>query len=496
MNAKRTLEILPGALTWTALVVPLILSFFYPKVVMIYVLIYALYWLIKTVIMSGHLILGYRDYRKATAIDWLEKNKSLMPLKKYEDIYHALILATYKEELVILERSLNAVINSNYDLKKVIFILAGEEQDQENFLANARILKQKFGKYFYLFIATLHPKDIVGEVKGKGANITFAAKELKKIIDQKKLAYENIVVTTLDADNCPDRQYLACLTYHYLIDPDPHHKSFQPIPMYFNNIWEVPFITRMIALGSSFWQIVESTRPSRLRNFSSHAQSFAALVQTDFWSTTTIVEDGHQYWRSYFIFQGQHFVVPIFVPIYQDAVSGETFFQTMKEQYLQKRRWAWGCSDIPYAIIHTWQDHRLPRWSKWVNVFRLIDGHFSWATTSLTLALVGWSPILFGQKIFAESVFYNNFHLFYSRILSSAMIGMLVTLTISTLLLPPTPKRIKHRFLKIAWEWILAPVFLPLSNIFLGALPAIDSQTRLMLGKYLGFRVTVKTIAK
>ena len=94
---------------------------------------------------------------------------------------------------------------------------------------------------------------------------------------------------------------------------------------------------RIIATNNSFWLLMETMRPHRLRNFAAHAQSLRALLDTDFWSVSTPVEDGHQYWRSYFAFNGDHHVVPMYVPVYQDAVLAETYPKTFVAQYKQLR---------------------------------------------------------------------------------------------------------------------------------------------------------------
>jgi hypothetical protein len=261
--------------------------------------------------------------------------------------------------------------------------------------------------------------------------------------------------------------------------------------MFFNNIWDVPMINRLIALGSSFWQLVVNTRPSRLRNFSSHAQSLEALARVDFWSTKTIVEDGHQFWRTYYKFNGCHEVVPLYTPIYQDAVLANSFKQTMKEQYLQKRRWAWGVSDIPYVIEHTFKDNKIPLFDRLANLFILWDSHLSWSTTSIILATSSWVPIIF-RSHFSQEIISFSFISVYTRLLIVAWVGMITTLIISTLLVPP--HKGKKPFVRIFLDWILTPIILPISNIVFSSLPALESQTRLMFGKYLeSFRVTVKS---
>ena len=74
-----------------------------------------------------------------------------------------------------------------------------------------------------------------------------------------------------------------------------------------------------------------------------------------------------------------------------------------------------------------------------------------------------------------------------------SMVGMFISAVLSTMLLPPVPKEMK-------WYWriikkstvFLQWIFLPLTLIFFGSLPALDAQIRLMFGQYMGFWVTEK----
>lgn len=445
--------------------------------------------------MSYRLIKGYINYREDIKTDWLKKLDSL-DVKQYnwKKLYHLVIVPTYKEDIEILRLTIKSVVRSEYPLDKIVFVLATEERDKERALEYSKILKKEFGKTFYHFDSFLHPKDLPGEVIGKGGNITYAAKEILPFFEKKKIKFEDVIVTTMDADNMVDKKYFADLSYKYITDSDPIHKSFQPLPMFFNNIWDVPMLNRLIAMGSSFWQLVVTTRPSRLRNFSSHAQSLEALKRVDFWSTKTIVEDGHQFWRTYYKFNGRHEVVPMYTPIYQDAVLADNFSDTMKEQYLQKKRWSWGVSDIPYVMEHTIKNHNIPFFDRWANALILWEAHISWSTTSLVLATSAWIPLLFDQR-FRTSIVAYSFPFIYPRFLITAWVGMIVTLIISTLIMPP--RRGKKPVSRLILDWIMTPFILPISNIFFSSIPAFESQTRLMFGKYLEvFRVTKKSVKR
>lgn len=489
----RLWEIFPGATTWAIFVIPIIMALYCPNILAALVIIYAVYWLVKAFMMSARLIIAYRKYRHDIKIDWLELLQKLP--QNWQKIYHVLIIPEYKESIETLTYSFEAIVKSNYPLNKIICVLAIEEREGASAIKTAEIIKKRFGHKFFHFQYIIHPKNLPDEMSsGKGPNLDYAGREIYKYIKYKNISPKNVLVTSLDSDHRPHPQYLAALTHHYLTSVDPIHKSYQPLPMFFNNVWDVPIPMRSIGVGSTFWQMIESTRPYRLRNFAAHSQPLAGLLKTNFWSRLTIVEDGHQFWRSYFAFDGKYSVIPINIPIYQDAVlSPKGYIATFIEQYLQKKRWAWGASDIAYVITNIIRLKRISPGEKFMQTWRLIEGHLSWSTTSVVLLFVGWLPVLINPE-FSSSVLAYNFPVIYSRILTIALSGLIITLTLSTLMLPPRPK--KKMTFSIILEWIISPVLIPISNVFFSSIPAIHAQTSLMRGKYMEYRVTEKKAVK
>lgn len=541
----RLLEVFPGAATWTTIFLPIILSLYAPYIVAYFIIAYDLYWLMKSFRMSTALIIGHRRLRIKNRVDWairlerLEKATATSPINleteiastkrvlgpwwvftkqgrrehellheqeieleklteyvehgmkiRPQDVIHLVILATYNESLETMRPSLEAMCRSEYDLSKIWFVIAYEERGGDAIAERARILQQEYGKKFLRFDTIMHPDGIAGEVRGKGPNLTYAGRAILEEVKAAKINIDNVVVTTLDADHRPDPAYFQHVTYSFVTSDEPKHYSFQPIPMFFNNIWDVPAPMRVIATGNSFWVIINSVRPHLLRNFAAHAQPLAALVDTDFWSVNTIVEDGHQFWRTFFRYKGNYQVEPIYAPIYQDATLSKRYLSTFKNQYLQLRRWAWGVSDVPYVAIANAQHPEIPWTTRTVQFWRLFEGHFSWATTPLILTFVAWLP-LFLNPSFRHSVIAHQLPIIASQIMTIAMAGIFVTIWLSIASLPPRPKRYrKSKYIVMILQWALVP----LVTLGFGAVAAIDAQTRLLLGKYLNFRVTEKAV--
>lgn len=507
----RFFEILPGFLSWTALALPFIISFININVAAILMIAYLILWFVKAAALNLRAIQGWRLFEEHIEVDWnamtadviLHDDTKTWPkwhvnnlarIAKHPSeidptkIVHAVIIATWNEAREILQPTLENVKNSMVDPSKMIVLLAYEDRGGEVVDKQARALMKEYENVFMVSRAVKHI-DMPGEVIGKGPNISFAGRELQRIIEKKGIDPLQVLVTTLDADNRPHKAYFACLNYVYAVCHDPLYLSFQPIPMFTNNIWDAPAPMRVIATGNSYWMLIQGLRQHMLRNFSAHAQPLASLIKTEFWSTRTIVEDGHQFWRSYFTFDGRHEVIPIFLPIYQDAVLAKGYRRTLKAQFVQLRRWAWGASDIAYVAKYGFfTKNKVPKIDVIFKFMRLVEGHFSWATAPLILAFGALIPWIFQQKSFVA----NQLPQVASNIQTVAMAGILVTLYLSFKILPPKPSRYKRRrSIMMVLQWGL----LPITTIVYSAFAALYSQTRLMFGWYMGkFDVTEKAV--
>lgn len=544
----RLFEILPGALTYTILIGPVVLSMFIPVAVAYFIIAFDIFWMLKSFRLGYNLIRSFRRLRRANNISWKDRLLWLDDPNKYLDqtkaslfalaekhsevvrrfgwgnsaarseyvclrddysileelveqerllikpnkIYNAVILATYNESMDILEPSLKALTEVDFPQDQIMLVIAYEERGGAETEANAHELIKHYGHHFALAMAVKHPNGIAGEVIGKGANITYAGRAFTKEILARGIEPENVIVTTFDSDHRASKNYFSYLTFVYCSNPNRVRKSFQPIPMFYNNIWDVPAPMRVIATGNTFWVLMETMRPHRLRNFAAHAQSLETLIATDYWSVTTIVEDGHQFWRTYFAYDGDHQVVPMFTGVYQDAVLAESYIKTFQAQFLQLRRWAWGATDIQFVVRNAISHPRIPWSDKFMKIMLLIESHVTWATVPLVLLGVAWMPLYFNRS-FSYSTLAHRLPEITSNINTLSATTIILTAMISLISLPPRPARYGWgRSVFMLFQWVLLPV----TSIFFGAFAALNAQTRLMFGRYLEFYVTVKATKK
>ena len=545
---QRIFEIIPGIIAWFTLIGMFVFSFLLPLWVAVFIILFDIYWLLRTIYISAYSIAAYKKMKRHKTIDWMEvcrkaadptgylreiseecetlKRKyrrsawkfftksrrrakedfySQLELKKeieevlgrdqskmmrWEDVFNVVLLPTATEGPEIIEPAIQAVADSTFPNDKFIILLATEEREnKEKREHKIKYLEDKFKNVFFDFLHTVH-EVAPGEMKAKASNTTYAGKYLKKYLEEKKIPLERVILSNFDCDTCAHPQYFAALTFKYVTEPRRLNFAYQPLPMYHNNIWDTNAFVRIIVTGSSFWHMVEEMRPEHMVTFSSHSEAFKTIVDVNYWPVNVISEDSIIFWKGYAYFSGDYEVKPIYLPVSLDAVLAATYWKTIVNQYKQKRRWAYGIENFPLLARAFLANKKIPWRKKLRHLFIMLEGHWSWSTNSFIIALLGWLPVIIGGSEFNQLVIAHNLPYLTRYLMNAALIGLVVSMFLSLILLPPRPSRYsRKRYIYMFLQWFLVPITAP----FLGAMPAVDSQTRIMLGKYFGeFWVTEK----
>ena len=524
----RFFEMLPGTLSYIMIALLIILSLVSPVAASVYLLFIVIMNLVKGIGIAIRTVQGWKLLQRGMRVDWAKRLNDLEDaadsydrlagiksdayghdqhlrnlcmiaaaeegyFPKPSEVYHAVIVTMYNETLDVLAPTFDSVVNTTFPKERMIVVLAYEERGGEEAEKVAKALERSYKGKFGAFIMSKHPGNLKDEVVGKGGNITFAGKALQQYVKDKGMRYSDVIVTTLDSDNRPHKCYFDQVAYEYIVHEDRKRLSYQPVSLFTNNIWDAPAVTRVVASTNSFWNLICAMRPHTLRNFASHSQPLDALVEMNFWSTRTIVEDGHQYWRSLFYFDGDYEVLPIRAPIYQDAVLSDTLFKTLKAQWVQLRRWDYGASDVAYVGDYMFSKKRTVKLTTLVPKFiRLLDGHVTLAATAPIIAFGGWVPLLMNYQ--SRDLISHNLPVVVGYVEMVATIGIFVSLILSMKMLPPKPAKYrKTRSFMMVLQWAIAPII----SIIYSSFCAFYSQTRLATGLYIEkFDVTDKAVKK
>ena len=509
---KRFFEMVPGILAWLTLVFMVLFSWLLPVWVSIFIILFDIYWVLKTVYLSLHLRATFSEMRRVMKIDWLAEIRGEFPegnavvamgaadrtRPTLAEIYHLVILPMYDEPFEVVRESFASLTRVNYDPKKMLVVLALEDKAGDAARETGRRLEAEFGTAFGKFLVTHHPAGLPDEIPGKGSNEVWAGQQaIREIIGIKTATHpegvspENVLVSVFDSDTQVFPEYFSRLTYVFLKAENRTHAIYQPIPLFTNNVYEAPMLARVVAFSTTFWQMMQQSRPERLTSFSSQSIPLSTLLDIGWWDKGIVSEDSRIFWQGYLKYHSDFRVEPLFYPVSMDVNVAPTFWGTMVNIYKQQRRWGWGCENIPYMLEGFRHDPIIPAAKKRYWTFNSIEGFHSWATNSLIIFALGWLPLALGGRHFGTSVLSYNLPHITRFIVALSMIGVASSAVLSVMLLPKPPGGLTMKDYSI---FILQWVLMPFTLIIFGAFPGLEAQTRLMVGgKWrLGFWVTPK----
>ena len=540
----RPLEVIPGLLTWTIILAPLAVSLRWPELVAWFVLTFDVYWLYRAVMLTASVLVAERRIRATSDVDWRTRAYALRDipgriaaieerLPRIEEriavlgradartaasggrrelarlraerrdllrllarpgpaipnpdrLWHVALIPTYTEPYEKLEATVRALADADWPAERKMVAIITRASDTSGH-ANVARLRQRFGDRFLHFFHILDPLE-PGIVIGKGSAMAYGGRWLYRELSGLGFDSSEVVVTDLDSDFRVHAGYFGYLSWAFLTDADRFRRVYQPVPMFHNNLWSVPIPVRLVAIGATHIQMWRSLSPEKLISFSSYAASLETIHDVDYWATDAIPEDSRFYWKAFFHFSGEFEAVPLFIPMYGDAVRARSYPRTLLAQYLQIRRWAWGVTDIPFYLRNALAHAEIPRL---VRVRRLIDlwlDHLNWAIAPFVI-LFGSNLPLFLNPAFAQTTLGQNLPLYASWLLTGAFACLAVLMHVEERIAPPRPAGwgvARHVVSRV--QWLLIPVV----GLLLSNLPALDAQTRLMTGRYLEYRVTEK----
>ena len=482
---QRSLEILPGFVSWNIILFPYWGILVIPNVVAYFILGFNIYWFYQSFQLATT---AFFSHLKILAFKKFAWEAEILTFKDYRKIRHVVIVPTYKEPLHTLRRTLDSIAKQTMNTKQIHVVIAFEKREDENDRnEKSQVLKKEFGQLFGGLHFNVHQL-VPGEIVGKASNEKSAAVWFKQnVIDKGRTDINYTVVTSCDADHVYHPNHFAALTYKFLDNPNRYSSFWQPAVMFYNNIWEIPAITRVPNTLASIWNLAQLPRRDRLINQQNYSLSFKLLDEVGYWDPDKIPEDWGIFFKAYFAKDGKVEVEPIYLPLMADAAQSDSFWKTIKNQYEQFKRWAWGVSDTPWIIKNYFTNRKISFWDKTMRLLFVIQSHFLWPVNWFLVTIGLTVPTLLNPR-FAKTTLAYTVPKISSAILTIALLFFIVVLFVDNVYKPaPKSKRVLKK--------LLAPlefVLLPIAGLIFSAIPGLDAHTRLMLGKYLEYKVTEK----
>lgn len=404
------------------------------------------------------------------------------------ELHHVIMIPHWKEPYSVLEDTVIALSKQSFNTKQITILLAAEARDEDGVEMSEK-LKAKYKHLFediWVSSHVMQDDDIIG----KSSNMAWAGKHAFQEIAKKGWDLKYVTMTSCDADSLLHPEHFSRISHEYAIREDAHYKFYTGAVIFYSNIWRLKFYARVKNSISSLGNMMNQVRTDKLIPFSTYTTSFWLIDQIGYWTPWVTPEDYHVFFKSLFKFPDKVSTIPLFLKTMSDAAEGDTHKDTLKNNYFQQRRWAWGISIDGWMIEQT---IKLTREGKltlkaFYRAVHVIFDHIMGVAITVIIVLGGNIPYIV-NPVFASTVL-------GSRLpdVSGFMVQITVWFLIGMVLVDHyfvKPKReYKNFFGRILGllEWLV----LPYVSFIIVFLPGIEAHTRLLFGKHLEYYLTKK----
>jgi hypothetical protein len=498
---ERTLDGIPGCLAWLALLFSITCALAFPSTLLVIAALLGLYVSLRFLFAGIANVMGLRLIKRWEAVDWHSRYRQESPpdALDWEAVHHVVIVPNYKEPVEILRRTLDNLA-LQYEARQRMTIVLAMEAAEEGCVEKAEHLQRLYAPCFANLFYTVHPRGLPGEMQCKSANQAWAARWVKRrLVDQDGYNIDHLVITTMDADTLWHPNHFYALTYLFATNPERHLRFWQAPIRYHTNIWEINPLLRLVNAYSSAFELAYLAAPWWIpMPMSSYSLSLKLLDTSSYWDADVIADEWHMFIKAYFSRDGKVKLERVFLPFLATAVTGETFWEALKNRYQQSLRHAWGSKEVGYIVAKMLEHPEIEFQTSFKLLFRVAH--------DILLAGAGWVILTMGSQlpillhpqiappigaIIQQPALLLHYPTFALLSISSFMVVVLglVFWYQDVIVRPPRgrPPRLLDRLLTL----VSFPL-LPILTLIVLALPVLQAQTRLMVGMQLRFRVSQK----
>lgn len=503
---QRLFEIVPGFLIWVLLTSPLWASLNFPILIGNFIIIFAVYWLYKSIAFFIGIVVGYNRYKEALKINWLEEcnkldfstlpNTNLLPIKSKLP-KHLIVIPIGGAKYETLKPTLEAIRDQNYPQDLIYVSLSFEERlvekDVEYFENMKQRLKEEFSVFGERLMIFTHPKDIVGEAIGASANRTWGNKKAVEVLENAGENLNDFLTTSPDEDLRFHQEYLAAVSYKFLTAEKRNQKFYQTAAYLFsNNYWEVPMMIRVWSMSLTLPVLSSSiTNKHDRETWSCYSVSLQVMKDVNYWDTSIGIDDTLFFWRPYDLFDGDFKCEVFFIPLYADAVYHPSKVKNYVNQYKQLVRWGWGVVVFPIALKVLTRNKNIPLKSKIRKIYIMLQIFVVFKVTAI-LFTIGIPIVGIINESFNYSVLAYSLPLTLSTIMKVLTLMLIPTIYYKSKLIPPYPKSWSK--LRFILSFLLEIPFHILILFTYAFFPFIVGPTKMMLGMKYEFLVTEKKV--
>jgi len=494
----RLLEAVPGLTTWTLLLAPAWIAILSqplgldgPTWVAFAILIFDIYWLFRSLLVIRGIYATWFRLRRDMATDWLAlcaEEPRVAGRPHPLDYFHLAVIPTYTEPYHVLEATVRAIVDASYPAEKKLVAVITRETDKAGWQNVAR-LREEFGSQLGAFY---HVKDPLepGIVIGKSAAMNWGGRWMHQLLVEEGYDPSLVLVTDLDSDYRVHREYFGWVSWHHAREEERDCVLWQPVPLFHNNIWQVPTAVRVMSASTTQWQMYLHSRPARLVAFSSYTCSLRFVHDVGYWDKDVIPEDSRFYWKAFFTFGTRFRVRPAYLPLYGDSPTGRDYAAAHLSQYNQIKRWAWGITDIPYVLERLFGHGEIPLGARVRRFFNLYSNHVNWVFLPVLL-MFGASMPIWVSTDFSLTKLGQDLWTISTLIVSCTLATVVALIFLESRMLPPKPASWSLLRRGLAY---LQYFSYPVVGLVLSVIPALEAHTRLLFGQYLEYKVTEKGI--